>query len=146
MITLAENSVDPNFAWQLMLCLAAAAHFGVMILKGIAHWQTIKAAGKPLNIEQPLVTREHVAHAEKPELDKLSEAVSTLTATVNSNHNDLKLKGSERESSIKDLLRAEVSTVMRELSGVKDSINKDLTSVRERLASVETRLDKLPSE
>ena len=95
----------------------------------------------PLNIAQPLHVKEVAIHADKSELDKLSEAVVALTSTVNSNHLDLRLGGSERESSIKELLRNEIAGVMREVSTFKASLNEDLTKIRERLSSAETRLD-----
>ena len=110
-----------------------------------AHKKMLKSGSKeePFNIAQPLSIQKAIRHAEKPELDKLKDAVTTLALSVNSNHDALKLLGAERENSIKETLRAEISAVMREVTGFKEIMNTALGNLRERIAAAESTLDNL---
>lgn len=110
-----------------------------------AHKKMMKSGTKeePFNIGQPVMVKESISHAEKPELDRLKDAVTTLTLSVNSNHDALKLLGAERENSIKETLRAEVSAVMREVTSFKEFMNAALGALRERIAAAESTLDNL---
>ncbi|MFZ2279294.1 MAG: hypothetical protein WAW39_15990 [Prosthecobacter sp.] len=148
MITLANLPIPEAMDfWKWIVSAWAAYSMYAKYVETQAHKQRMKSGSKeePFNIGQPVMVKESISHAEKPELDKLSAAVVALTQTVNVNHTNNLLAGSERESSIKDLLRHEVSAVTRELSAFKDSLHKELTLIRERIASAETRLDQSDS-
>lgn len=110
-----------------------------------ANKQRMKSGSKeePFNIAQPLSVKQHVTHADQSDLEKLSTAMTSLTQTVNTNHTDLLMKGADREASIKDYLRSEVSAVMREVTTFKESMNSALGDLRERIAAAESTLDKI---
>ncbi len=145
MITLASSGIDSvpaDYVKNFLIMVGFLCTSGISAY--VAYSKGKKVSGTredPVNIKQPLHVREVVEHAEKPELEKLKDAVTSLMLTVNSNHSDLKSLGAERGNSIKETLRKEVSDVMREMMSFKDEIKEDFSGLRERIASVETRLD-----
>lgn len=145
MICLAEADPSPNFWWQFCLCIAAVTHFYYMIMKIMAERRAMKHEGQPMQVAQPLITSRAVEHAERKEMDKISAAVTLLTQTVNTNHTSIIVAGAERENAIKDMVRHEVGAAMRMVSDLKDTIHKEMSLIRERLSSAETRLDKSDS-
>ena len=147
MIFLAEASATPDAwaFWQVCASLAFLVGSAVGIFKLILMWRELRSNPEDLRAPQPFITREHVEHAKQPELDRLSTAVQTLTQTVNTNHTSIILAGGERENAIKEMVRNEVGAAMRLVSELKDSLHHELSKIRERIASAETRLDKSDS-
>lgn len=149
MITLAAALPTPEAMdfWKFIVSAWALYSMYAKWVETQAHKKMMKRGSKeePFNIGQPVIVKEHVTHADQSDLEKLSTAMTSLTQTVNTNHTDLLMKGADREASIKDLLRNEVSAVMREVTLFKDSLHKELTLLRERIASAETRLDQSDS-
>jgi hypothetical protein len=146
MITLAAlPTPEPMDFWKFLVSAWALYSIYAKWVETQAHQKMMKNGSKeePFNIAQPLSVKPHVTHADQSDMDKLSTAVVALTQTVNSNHSSNLLAGAERESSIKDLLRHEVSAVARELSAFKDSFAESLSKLRERIAAVESTLDNL---
>ena len=146
MITLAAlPTPEAMDFWKFLVSAWALYSIYAKVVETQAHKKGMKSGSKeePFNIAQPLSIQKAIRHAEKPELDKLKDAVTTLTLSVNSNHDALRLLGAERENSIKETLRAEVSAVMREVASFKEVMNTALSSLRERIAAAESTLDNL---
>lgn len=107
---------------------------------------------EPVNLQQPLHIRKVTEHAEKNELQKLSDQLAGL-ATIVANHYSAQIQSaSEREMSIKESVHHAMVEGMREMAKVKDAIKQEieekitpiteqLNRLRERVASAETRLD-----
>ncbi len=131
--------------WKFLVSAWALYSIYAKWVETQAHKKMLKSGTKeePFSIAQPLSVKQHVTHADQSDLDRLSTAVTSLTQTVNTNNTTLLLKGGERENSIKETLRMEVSSVMRELTTFKDTMADALGKLRERVAAAEARIDNL---
>ena len=146
MLTLAAiPTPDPMDFWKFIVSAYFAYGIYAKWVETQANKQRMKSGSKeePFNIAQPLSVKQHVTHADQSDLEKLSTAMTSLTQTVNTNHTDLLMKGADREASIKDYLRSEVSAVMREVTTFKENMNSAMGDLRERIAAAESTLDKI---
>lgn len=149
MILLAENNIDPNFAWQLMLCLAGAAHFCVKVLEGIAHAKTIKAAGKPMDIKQPFEVAERTQFAEKRSTDaklhEMKQAIEGLRRDINDMDRRAIEAAHTRLATLKDELHKQHDELsqrfMDKLNSEADGIYKRVNEQLDRISRLEGKLE-----
>lgn len=115
---LANSDISPDFAWQLALCLAGAAHFAVKMLQGFATWKEMRRA----------------QYAEKQETDdkyaELLRKLEDFRAETNKQHAAAVDSGNNRIASLKD----EMHKMFNDLSSrFMDKIDDELREVFQRV-------------